>query len=352
VSPQNILLSTGGEVKIADFGIAKFIGREESTATGMIRGKFAYMSPEQASAAPIDRRSDVFALGIVLWEALLLKRLFHADTPARTLLRVMEHVPGKPAALRPEVGDEISNIVMRCLAKNPNERFATAADLADALRSALRSRRASVDESDLTAAVKRFFGDERRATMDRLQSGPLPDDGTTRTWPGPSPEASAAVAVSLSTPRPKRSLPVRAVGIGAALVAFGAVAVWRALPAAQTPPTTSAIPVRAPAVSGSASMTTGSDRPRTSAPSQDLQGVPPVREPPPTDLDPVQQRRTPPASLPGSAPTAVGRSTSRGRPPSDPHTVTTKPAKPPASAPVPPPSPTTKPTGGQPFESL
>src|SRR5262249_29582135 len=70
ISPQNILVSMQGEVKIADFGIAKFRGRDESTATGLIKGKFAYMSPEQASDAELDRRSDVFALGIVLWESL------------------------------------------------------------------------------------------------------------------------------------------------------------------------------------------------------------------------------------------------------------------------------------------
>jgi serine/threonine-protein kinase len=170
VSPQNILLATSGEVKLADFGIAKFVGRDESTATGTIKGKFGYMSPEQAESDDVDRRSDVFSLGIVLWEALTGDRLFSTDSPARTLLRVRELQPASPADLRPEVGDGLSNITLRCLAKDPTLRYASAADAADALRAELRSRGSLVDESDLTALVGRLFGAERAEFTSRLRS--------------------------------------------------------------------------------------------------------------------------------------------------------------------------------------
>jgi serine/threonine-protein kinase len=170
VSPQNILLATSGEVKLADFGIAKFVGRDDSTATGTIKGKFGYMSPEQAESDEVDRRADVFSLGIVLWEALTGDRLFSTDSPARTLLRVREHQPASPAGLRPEVGDGLSNITLQCLAKDPALRYATAADVAEALRAALRSRGSLVDESDLAALVSRLFGAERTEFTSRLRS--------------------------------------------------------------------------------------------------------------------------------------------------------------------------------------
>jgi eukaryotic-like serine/threonine-protein kinase len=238
VSPQNILLSMSGEVKMADFGIAKFAGREESTATGMIKGKFGYMSPEQASAAELDRRSDVFALGIVLWEALVQEKLFSAETPARTILRVVEHSPRAPIDVRPEVGPEISAIVMRCLTKDASQRFATAALVADALRSALRARAVAVDEGDLAALVDRLFGAERRDTMDRLRNEPIAHVAL----PLAPPEASAVVAVSLSTPQPRRTRWRRAFGVGAAIVGVLAsgIALWRG--GANAPPTPAAAP--------------------------------------------------------------------------------------------------------------
>jgi serine/threonine-protein kinase len=182
VSPQNILLATSGEVKLADFGIAKFVGRDDSTATGTIKGKFGYMSPEQAESDEVDRRSDVFSLGIVLWEALTGDRLFSTDSPARTLLRVRELQPASPADLRAEVGDGLSNVTLQCLAKDPALRYASAADAADALRAALRSRGSLVDESDLAALVGRLFGAERAEFTSRLRSRvALADSQRTRT---------------------------------------------------------------------------------------------------------------------------------------------------------------------------
>jgi serine/threonine-protein kinase len=268
VSPQNILLSMSGDVKLADFGIAKFAGRDESTATGMIKGKFGYMSPEQASAGAIDRRSDVFALGIVLWEALTQQKLFASNTPARTILRVIEHQPEAPSVIRPDIGDEISQLIMRCLAKDPAARFPTAAAFGDALRSALRARPTAIDEADLAATIERLFGQERRVMMDRLRSEPLGEATPDSLSPSPSPGGADAssVAVSRSTPRP-RGRSRRA--LGAALVVLVGAGAWfvaRRGPPEPAPSDVSAHSASAPAESAAAE-TVPSVTPPTAVPS-------------------------------------------------------------------------------------
>lgn len=162
VTPQNVLVSTSGEVKLADFGIAKYAGGGEPTAKGLIKGKFAYMSPEQCQGLALDRRSDVFALGVVLWEALTGARLFAAETPAQTLLRIRTLQPTPPHVRRPDVARSLSMISLRCLAREAAERFASAAEVAEAIRTSLRERSAHVDESDLAVLVARHFGAERQ----------------------------------------------------------------------------------------------------------------------------------------------------------------------------------------------
>lgn len=217
-----------GEVKIADFGIAKFAGREESTATGMIKGKFGYMSPEQASDGELDRRSDVFALGIVLWEALTGRRLFQSDTPARTIMRVLEQPARPPNELRTAVGAELSAIALRCVAKSPDERYPTALAVAEALRVALRAAPSPVDETDVAAVAHRLFGEERARFMRRVQES-ASEDGTTRTFVSAG-EASGLAALSVSSevrrasPRSHR----RRLVVAVALV-FGAAGLvtWR-----------------------------------------------------------------------------------------------------------------------------
>jgi len=233
VSPQNILLSLDGQVKIADFGIAKFAGREESTATGLIKGKFAYMSPEQASDVELDRRTDVFALGVVFWEALTGARLFASDSPARTIMRVLEHRPRPPHELFPSIGEELSAIALRCLAKDRDDRFPSAAAVAEALRSALRARGSPVDEGDLAGVVRAHFGEERAAFMAKLND---PDAGITTTVTAGPPvtgrpiepsgltdlrQLSVSSSVRRITPERKRS-PLVLVVVG--VVVLGAIA--------------------------------------------------------------------------------------------------------------------------------
>src|SRR4029077_13489797 len=133
VSPSNVLLGFDGAVKIGDFGIAKAATREK-TATGILKGKFGYMAPEQVIGARIDLRADVFATGILLYELLTGHRLFAGKNDLAVLEKVRDaKIDPPPRHYRPDLADELESIVMRALSRDPRERFQAAAELHDAL---------------------------------------------------------------------------------------------------------------------------------------------------------------------------------------------------------------------------
>lgn len=136
VSPQNILVGVDGRARIMDFGIARALERVTQTSTGEVKGKLAYFSPEQASAAVLDGRSDVFALGIVAWELLVGKRLFQRDSPSQTLFAVLESEIPAPHTLRAQIPESVSLVVMRALQRDVEKRWPSAAAFAQALRAA------------------------------------------------------------------------------------------------------------------------------------------------------------------------------------------------------------------------
>jgi eukaryotic-like serine/threonine-protein kinase len=279
LTPHNILLSSQGDVKITDFGIAKFRGREESTAEGTIKGKFSYMSPEQATDAGVDRRSDVFTLGVVLWEMLTGRRLFAADSPARAILAVIE-LDAEPASrIRPEVGDLLSQIAERCLAKKPEDRYATALDLAEALRDALRSAGSPVDETDLAAVVAHHFADGRAAFMKRLEEAS---------------EAKAAPQVQPSVRVERRSvLRPAAIAFVAALAASAFA--WRGFRATTVGnPEASAAPSEAPASAASEAAAKSAENAVASSP------APPASAPAPSASG-VRRSRSSPRTAPPSS---------------------------------------------------
>ena len=129
VSPHNLLVSFSGEVKIADFGIAKVAAMASATRAGVVKGKLRYMAPEQLSGEGVDRRTDLFALGVVLWETLAGRRLYQADNEARLieLVRQADSVPSL-GGIRADVPEELEQVICRLLAAKPEERFASAAD--------------------------------------------------------------------------------------------------------------------------------------------------------------------------------------------------------------------------------
>jgi serine/threonine protein kinase len=140
VSPQNLLLSFAGEVKIADFGIAKASSSRRHSEAGVIKGKYYYMSPEQARAEPLDHRSDIFSAGVVFWELLVGERL-HAEGDVRSLIQSVRkaEVP-PPSALRRQVPAELDAIVARATAANAEDRYEHAGAMADDLLAYLARR--------------------------------------------------------------------------------------------------------------------------------------------------------------------------------------------------------------------
>lgn len=136
VSPQNVLVGIDGRARVTDFGIARALLRRVQTSTGELKGKFSYFSPEQARGLEVDRRSDVFAMGIVAWEVLSGRRLFDGETPMESMEKVRGLAIPPPASLRPDVSREVSDVIMRALERDRETRFQTAGDFASALRNA------------------------------------------------------------------------------------------------------------------------------------------------------------------------------------------------------------------------
>lgn len=158
VTPHNVLLSFDGAVKLTDFGIAKV--DKTGTAPGMLKGKFAYMSPEQARGEAVDARTDVFALGIVLWEMLTGGRLFDSDSELGVLRAVQQSVIPPPARLNPDVPDALSQIVMKALERDLSQRYASAQDLERALKEFVLRHADSLDDTDVGGFLRKLFPEE------------------------------------------------------------------------------------------------------------------------------------------------------------------------------------------------
>lgn len=173
VSPQNLLISYEGEVKIIDFGIAKAAGKAGQTQSGILKGKFGYMSPEQIEGLEIDRRSDLFGLGICLYEMLTGERLFVAETDLATLEKVkkVEIVP--PSQRNPLISKDLEVIVLKALAKDRKQRHQTALELFDDLQAYLYQSGQVHGRKDLASFMREHFGAEitRENTRDRSYSG-------------------------------------------------------------------------------------------------------------------------------------------------------------------------------------
>jgi serine/threonine protein kinase len=137
VSPQNILVGIDGVSRVLDFGIAKAASRATATEDGQLKGKTAYMAPEQLQHGAVDRRTDIFAASIVLWELLCGRRLFFADSPAEMMSRVLTSPIENPQTYAPHVPPELAAITLRGLDRDPAGRFATAEEMALAIEDAV-----------------------------------------------------------------------------------------------------------------------------------------------------------------------------------------------------------------------
>ena len=163
ISPPNILISKNGEVKLVDFGLAKATSQLESTDPGVVKGKFSYLSPEAALGREVDRRADIFAVGILLYELLSGKRLFYGETDYATVELVRAARVPSLRQQNPEVDDELESIVRRALARDLNQRFQTAGELHDAIAQYLFSRGLKVTSRDVAQLVQACLAERARS---------------------------------------------------------------------------------------------------------------------------------------------------------------------------------------------
>ncbi len=162
VSPSNILVSYGGQVKVVDFGIALAAQRMTTTTTGTLKGKAAYMSPEQVSNGLVTHQSDIFSLGIVLFESVTGRRLFKGNSAASSVKRVCEAQVPRPRILNPDLPVELEQIILKALASDPADRFATASAFEQALEQVLSSVGMPMGRAQLAGLMDHLFHDLRK----------------------------------------------------------------------------------------------------------------------------------------------------------------------------------------------
>jgi serine/threonine-protein kinase len=263
VSPQNVLVGADGVARVIDFGVAKAVGRARVTRDATVRGKIAYMAPEQLQGEDVDRRSDVYAAGVVLWELLTGQPLFAADSDAATLTRALHHRTKPPSTVDARVPASLDEVVLRATERTRSRRFGTAREMATAIERAIPPASTArvaewVDElaSDVLAA--------RAAAIVRIEGLREEPDAHADTAPAAPPLMSGAVASSSSD----RTWSQRALGV--ALIAAcltGGVAFAKFRPGASTVasvPASVAAPPLVASASGPAPERTAS-APRASA---------------------------------------------------------------------------------------
>jgi tRNA A-37 threonylcarbamoyl transferase component Bud32 len=247
VSPQNILVGVDGVARVTDFGIAKCAqAAEQATTQGMLKGKAGYMAPEYVRGESIDRRADVFALGVVLWEALSGKRLFRGENDGETLGRVLEtQVP--PASKSDARLAPLDDILARALARDRADRFATTEDLALALEPAASAHGLVATHADVGRFVRSVVGDRLEERRRAAREVPAV---TVTAVTAVTAAAEESTTVSQPQPRARTRLWVGVAG-GIVLVGAGALAIGRSrgTPAATTPPAAAATSAATPASS-------------------------------------------------------------------------------------------------------
>jgi len=171
LSPSNLLVSYEGAVKVVDFGVARARGNLSVTDAGTVKGKFAYMSPEQVKNLPLDRRSDLFTMGTLLFEASVHQRLFNADSDAATVAKILEGAIPRPTSLRDDYPPKLEAVALKALAKLPGERYATAKEMQLALEEYIFSSGAPVLPSTVGDLMRATFSDRIVAKKQILLGG-------------------------------------------------------------------------------------------------------------------------------------------------------------------------------------
>jgi len=169
MSPQNIIISYEGEVKILDFGIAKAASKASKTEVGVLKGKFSYMSPEQAGGREIDQTTDIYACAVILHELITSERLFRAETDLETLERVKQGNAPAPSERNPELPKELDKIVLKALQRSPEKRYQSASEFLNEISKFSFEGGFSLSSQELSAFMNTLFAESIQLERDRLQ---------------------------------------------------------------------------------------------------------------------------------------------------------------------------------------
>lgn len=170
VSPQNVMLTYDGGVKLVDFGVAKASRTSTATEVGTIKGKVRYMAPEQVAGSTVDRRADIFAVGVLLWELLAQKRLTRGATDAQALLSLVKDDAPSLLVEAPAVDPGVAAVVMRALNRNPEQRYQTALEMRSALEGFLAESHEHVTSESIGLLVRNTFSSERERMAERVRN--------------------------------------------------------------------------------------------------------------------------------------------------------------------------------------
>ncbi|MBL8743336.1 MAG: protein kinase [Myxococcales bacterium] len=221
VSPANVLVGTDGVARITDFGVARAEARLSSTRGGQLKGKIPYMPPEQLMSEQIDRRCDVYAAGAMLWETLVGRRLFQADSDGALLQKILAGPEGSPRQINPHIPASIDAVCMQALARDKNARFATAADFADALERAAQASGIAIASARAVASFVDQSGAYRKLTAKEiaaLKSGVAVDTPAARASGAGQPISRPAVDAQ-DQPKSTPTAPSQVTSHGSALSA-------------------------------------------------------------------------------------------------------------------------------------
>ena len=219
ISPSNVIISYEAEVKVADFGIAKAESNAYQTRDGVLKGKFEYMSPEQATGKEIDARSDLFAVGIILYETLTGRRLFKTDSEIATLKKIRDCDFDPPSRLNPAVPEELERITMKALTRYPEDRYQNAREMVDELQSYIGVPPDQI-KSEMCTFMTEIFAEEIADERSRLETNSevaakLRDEAGPEGWDG------AASTMGQSGPQGTSTKTVVSWAVGAMVFMLG-----------------------------------------------------------------------------------------------------------------------------------
>lgn len=222
VSPHNLFVTFDGTLRVLDFGIARAANRLAESTTGRVKGKFAYMAPEQALGKVVDRRADVFSVGVVLWELCTLTRLFRRDSPAETILLVVNEETPTPSSVCPDVPPPLEQICMKALSRDPADRYPNARQMGRALARAAAAIGPTVTAGDIADWMADLFPGRPEQSTSLLLTHTKDPPG-----PGDVTAMRAKITRSATAHSLRRGIPVLGTVAMVVVAAAGAFAVAR-----------------------------------------------------------------------------------------------------------------------------